>query len=383
MKPMEETLDSRKRETCPGCGVAFQQADPEAPGFVPPEVELLENTVCRRCFRLIHYRQATKAPLSDEHVFGMVKEEMKHSDGAILFVDAFQAVRNPALEGLLSGWGKPILTVINKYDMLSGWFRSGKGRLRLAETLGIPKERFLTMNALDFASVKEVTSWISRTFREGARILLLGPVNSGKTTFLKSACVEAKSASRSPMPGTTLGPVIVSSRNLGAELVDIPGFRSEDPWIPVLCPGCLVKLQPGKKPNRLTTSLKPGDLLLFGGLVGVEALECPKGERVGIAAFTPDNLACHRTRAEKAETLMDRHAGGLFKIPCGGCRRTLASLPWSRSEIRLCKGQDLVLPGCGWMTVWQGEGLFSVYAPEFFTPSTRRALIVGDDVHEC
>ena len=380
---MKEPKEGKDQTRCPGCGVPFQQDDPEAPGFIPPTVEIVKDTICRRCFRLIHYRQATKAALSDDLVLRMIRKEMEQSDGAIRFVDAFQPSPNPLLDNLLQEWGKPILTVINKYDMISGWFRSGGGNRRLAEILGINKDSALTMNALDHASVKRVTSWIGRRFHRGSRIMLVGPVNSGKTTFLRSACSEAHLASRSPMPGTTLGLVIVSSSRLGMTLVDIPGFRSEDPWIPILCPDCLVDLQPGKKPNRLTTSLKAGDLLLFGGLVSVEVLECFRMDRVGIAAFSPEKLAPHRTRAEREEELLERHAGGLLAVPCPGCRKTLREHPWSRTEIRLLKGQDLVLPGCGWITVWQGEALFSVHAPDFFRPSTRSALIGGDDVHEC
>jgi len=380
---MKDPNAEKNRTVCPGCGARFQQVDPEAPGFIPAAVEIGENTICRRCFRLVHYRQATKASLSDDHVLRMIRKEMEESDGAILFVDAFQPLPNPLVDNLLREWGKPTLTVINKYDMLSEWFRSGGGSLRLADILGIPKDSFLTMNALDHASVKKVTSWISGRFPRGSRIMLIGPVNSGKTTFIRSACSEARLASRSPMPGTTLGPIVVSNSRLGMTLVDIPGFRSEDPWIPVLCPECLVDLQPGKRPNRLTTSLKAGDLLLFGGLVGVEVLDCFRNERVGIAAFTPEKLVPHRTRPEREEDLLERHAGGLLTVPCPGCRRTLKELPWTRTEIRLQKGQDLVLPGCGWLTVWQGEALFSVHAPDFFRPSTRNALIRGDDVHEC
>ncbi len=379
---MTDSKDSAPRN-CPGCGIPFQQDKPESPGFVPASVAIDEQTICRRCFRLIHYRQATKAPLSDDIILGVLRQEMGEADGAILFVDAFQPAIAPLVRHLLREWGKPILTVINKYDMLSRWFRSGGGTRRLADILGIGTGSFLTMNALDHSSVKRVVSSLSPRFPQGSRILLIGPVNSGKTTFMKSACPEAHRASRSPMPGTTLGPVKVSCARLGMTLIDIPGFRSQDPWIPVLCPDCLVDLQPGKKPARLTTSLKAGDLLLFGGLAGVEILECLKLDRVGIATFTPEKLAPHRTSAEKESDLLERHAGGLLPVPCPGCRQTLRDLPWSKTEFRLHKEQDLVLPGCGWMTIWQGEARVAVHAPEFFRPFTRRALIGGDDVHEC
>lgn len=380
---MNDQRDYGKPAFCPGCGIPFQRENPDAPGFIPPSLEIEDGTICRRCFRLVHYRQATKAPLSDDQICRMIRDEMERADGAIVFVDAFQPNQNPGLNSLLKGWGKPILTVINKYDMVSRWFRSGTAKDRLAELLGIPKDGFITMNALDYASVKETSVWIERIFQPGARVLLIGPVNSGKTTFLRSACAEAHRSSRSPMPGTTLRPVVVPSSHLKMTLVDIPGFRSDDPWIPILCPECLVNLQPGKRPNRLTTSLKAGDSLLFGGLVSVDVLDIIQGDRVGIAAFTPDQLVLHRTRADRVEDLLGRHAGGLLKIPCPGCRQTLKEIPRSRSEVLLTKGHDLVLPGCGWMTVWQGKALFSVQAPDFFGHRIRTALIGGDDVHEC
>jgi|GEM_PF-5960855 len=202
---MKDPKKANDPNCCPGCGVPFQQEDPETPGFIPPTVVIGKDTICRRCFRLVHYRQATKAALSDELVLGMIRKEMEQSDGAIQFVDAFQPSPNPLLDNLLEEWGKPTLKVINKYDMISGWFRSGGGSRRLAEILGISKDSALTMNALDHASVKKVTSWIGRRFPCGSRIMLVGPVNSGKTTFLRSACSEAHLASRFPDAGNNPG----------------------------------------------------------------------------------------------------------------------------------------------------------------------------------
>jgi len=369
-------------EACPGCGAFLQSEDPDAPGFVPKALENREGKVCRRCFRLVHYRQATKASLSDEQVFGILEREMEHADGGIVFLDALRLVPNPRLERRLREWGKPFLTVINKYDMLSAWFRDGDPTRRLETILGIPRASFLAMNALDHASVKKATAWLEKRFSAGVRILLVGPVNSGKTTFLRSVCVEARCASISPMPGTTLRPIEASSSRLGMTLVDIPGFRSDDPWIPVLCPECLVKLQPEKQLVRSAFSLAPGDALLFGGLVGVEVLSSHEGSRIGIASFTPESLEPHRTKYRRAAELIERHSGGLLKIPCRGCRMVLDGIPRTQTQVRLSKGQDLVLPGCGWISLFRGEGTFAVDAPGFFGFRIRAALIGGDDADE-
>lgn len=367
---------------CPGCGAFLQSDDPEAPGFVPEGLKPRQGLVCRRCFRLVHYRQATKAPLSDEQVFGILRREMENADGGIVFLDALQLAPNPRLEKRLKEWGKPFLKVINKYDMLASWFPEGSPTGRLEAILGSSKDEFLTMNALDHAAVKKALAWLERRFPSGARILLMGPVNSGKTTFLRSVCAEARFASSSPMPGTTLGPIEVSNSRLGMTFVDIPGFRSDDPWIPVLCPDCLFRLQPEKQIVRSVYSLSFGDALLFGGLVEVKVLNYPKGNHLKIAAFTPESLKPHRTKLQRTAELVEKHAGGLLKIPCRGCRTILDGIPRTEAEVQISKGQDLVLPGCGWITLWRGEGLFSVAAPHFFKFRTRAALIRGDEIDE-
>ncbi len=303
---------------CPGCGAFLQSDDPEAPGFVPEGLKPRQGMVCRRCFRLVHYRQATKAPLSDEQVFGILRREMENADGGIVFLDALQLAPNPRLEKRLKDWGKPFLKVINKYDMLSSWFRDGNPTGRIEEILGVSRDNFLTMNALDHAAVRKALAWLESRFSRGARILLMGPVNSGKTTFLRSVCAEARFASSSPMPGTTLGPIEVSNSRLGMTFVDIPGFRSDDPWIPVLCPDCLFRLQPEKKLVRSAYSLSFGDALFFGGLVEVKALGNPKRNRLGIATFTPESLKPHRTTSQRVAELVEKHSGGAAENPLPG-----------------------------------------------------------------
>ena len=74
---MKDTKEGNAPTCCPGCGVSFQKEDPEAPGFIPPTIEIGKDTICRRCFRLVHYRQATKAALSDDHVLRMIRMEME------------------------------------------------------------------------------------------------------------------------------------------------------------------------------------------------------------------------------------------------------------------------------------------------------------------
>jgi len=367
---------------CPGCGASLQSDDPEAPGFVPEGLKPRQGMVCRRCVRLGHYRQATKAPLSDEQIFGILRREMENADGGIVFLDALQLAPNPRLEKQLKEWGKPFLKVINKYDMLSSWFRDGPSTRQLETILGVSKDDFLTMNALDHAAVRKALTWLESRFSRGARVLLMGPVNSGKTTFLRSACAEARFASSSPMPGTTLGPIGVSNSRLGMTFVDIPGFRSDDPWIPILCPDCLFRLQPEKKLVRSSFSLSLGDALLFGGLVEVKVLDNPKGNRLGTAAFTPESLKPHRTKSQRAAELIEKHSGELLRIPCRGCRTVLDGSPRTEAEVQLSKGQDLVLPGCGWLTLLRGEGIFSVAAPHFFKFRVRAALIGGDEIDE-
>jgi hypothetical protein len=71
---MKDTKKANDPTCCPGCGVPFQQEDPETPGFIPPTVEIGKDTICRRCFTLVHYRQATKAALSDELVLEMIRK---------------------------------------------------------------------------------------------------------------------------------------------------------------------------------------------------------------------------------------------------------------------------------------------------------------------
>ena len=52
---------------CLGCGVTLQNTNPEAPGYT----KSLDMDYCMRCFRLIHYREFLKLPVSFSIFFSL------------------------------------------------------------------------------------------------------------------------------------------------------------------------------------------------------------------------------------------------------------------------------------------------------------------------
>ena len=382
---------------CPGCGAPIQDQHEDRPGFIPPHLRLREGVVCRRCFQMRHYGQGGKAPIADVHMQKLLDAAAAPCTGIVVVLDASDLSASAAILPLAYTLGKPLVIVVNKLDLLHRWIGASGVASWLRRHVGVANAPVRVLSALHLDDARALGREIPALFHGAssssagateARYLVLGKPNVGKSTLL-AAWTGDERITRSPLPGTTVGELVVPAPE-GPVFVEFPGFRLETPWLSLLCPSCLRAQVPLKRFTRRTFILREGSSLLWGGVFWVRFHQGKGRPWIRVVAFAPDDVFLHLTKAGREQELLDRHAGSLWPSLCRSCWDTLrprmketrpfqADGPSSNeANWALNFGDDLAFPGLGWLTSTQGEGIFHIVAPEGVLPEIRPTVFRPD-----
>ncbi len=368
-------LDEIKPNRCPGCGTPFQKDAPESPGFLPPSAEGKEGAVCRRCFRLIHYGQVEKASLNDGSLIASLKPVAREATGTVLLVDPTALEFSRRALVLAQDLQLPFIAVITKADLFSRWMTPEALSRWVSSEWDLSPKRTIALSLFDRKALFSLRSRLPKLFGKGYRLLIMGATNSGKSTFIGGISRQATAPAVFPLPGTTLDFISIDMGDEGV-LIDSPGLSLGNFWISRLCPQCLARLVPNHKLSRKTFILHPDQSLMFGGLAYARIRSCGDKEWVKLTAFTSSEVTLHRTKAGREADLSEQHAGTMLSVPCSSCLATLkGSYPFQETVLSLEKGEDLVIPGCGWLSCCQGEATFSLLLPKGLMPERRRWLV--------
>ncbi len=375
---MSEMTDEKKR--CPGCGALFQTFDENLPGYLAPgknpavhEAERADGVLCKRCFQIKHYGVFRKALISDPAIQKEIKKQAKSAAALFLILD----VTRPEISMPDLDWAeklkKPVFLVANKADLLSRWVTRKELLAWVESQTGVPKEQIILLSARKKSDVEELRTRIQETFSADDRILFAGSANVGKSTLL-SALLKNDLPTVSRLPGTTVGMTEYRMES-GPVLVDAPGLRGEDPFLPVLCPDCLAALSPKKVFQSSVEVLKTGQTVFFGGLAQITVEDAGERGWVRLGIFAPDTVTIHRSREERIDDLLKDHSGELLVPPCEKCAARVAAAGWAKEAFRLRPEEDLALPGIGWVALYSGACKAVVRAPAFVTANVRPWLV--------
>ncbi|MBR0108033.1 MAG: 50S ribosome-binding GTPase [Pyramidobacter sp.] len=364
-------MEEKKR--CPGCGAVFQTADENLPGFLAPGKEPKEGVLCKRCFQMKHYGVFRKALISDPNIQKELRRQADSCAALFLVLD----VTRPEISMSDLDWAeelnKPVFLVANKVDLLEPWTARKEVLAWLSEQCGVPAEQIFLISAHSRRDMTDLRARLRDTFSPEDRILFAGAANVGKSTIL-GALLKNDLPTVSRLPGTTVGMTEYRMEH-GPVLVDAPGLKGEDPFVPVLCPDCLTALSPRKSFQSSIEVFKPGQTIFFGGLAQLTVTDAGERGWVRLGLFAPDSVTLHKTREERIESLIDEHSGELLTPPCEKCAARLASLNWKEESFRLHAEEDLVIPGIGWAALYSGACAVTLRTPEFVAGAIRPWLI--------
>lgn len=358
---------------CPGCGAVFQSKDENLPGYLVPGKDPSSGVLCKRCFQMKHYGIYRKALISDPAIQKKV-DACAHAAAALFLV---LDVSRPEISFPDLDWAekldRPVFLIANKADLLEPWVTRKEILQWLSDRTGVRREQIILVSSRNRADMRELRRHIRETFGPEDLLLFAGATNVGKSTLL-CALLENDIPTVSRLPGTTVDMTEYAMPD-GPRLVDAPGLKGEDPFVPVLCPNCLAALSPKKVFQSTIEALKTGQTVFFGGLAQLTVTDAGERGWVRMGVFAPDTVILHRTREERISDLIKDHSGELLTPPCKKCAAKLSNLVWKEEEFRLHAEEDLVIPGIGWAAMYSGSCIATLRAPDFLSGLIRPWLV--------
>ncbi|CAL8267273.1 unnamed protein product [Boreogadus saida] len=214
---------------CSGCGAVLHCAAPEVAGYLPSEKfkvltreDRLKNSVCQRCYLLVHHQKALTVEMSKEDYRNVVRGIKSHKALVLLIVDLLDLPDSivPDITDLV-GRNKHIVVLGNKIDLLpkdaDNYLQRIKRQLsQYCNEAGIGEniKDVHLISAKTGYGIENLISSLQRSWKYKGDVYLVGTANAGKSTLfntlLDSDYCKSKGtdvihkATISPWPGTTL-----------------------------------------------------------------------------------------------------------------------------------------------------------------------------------
>jgi ribosome biogenesis GTPase YqeH len=374
---------------CRGCGIPLQVEKPDQPGYIPPEALTRKSKLCQRCYRILHYGKNEEAIVEREFYIQAIKRALKEAELVVQVFDIidFEGSFSEELHELIGT--KPLVTAVTKIDLLPQqvtiketedwvWYRF--------KDLGLMPKAVIPVSSAKGWGIKKLLETIQLLAGKKRLAAVAGVTNVGKSSLLNALRRRAgdgvknkrRSQSNSPAlttssyPGTTRGIVRVDLPTAGVTLLDTPGIVPRSRISDLLCPDCNQKLIPAGELSRKTFKLIAGQSLLFGGIVEFAI----KGgvQRPILMSFAARGVVFHSTTTQRVPELIARHAGDWLVPPCKKCDIGR----WKKIKVEVNEGEDLVIPGLGWISIRRGPVEMEIKLPEGVKTIVRKALVAPE-----
>ncbi len=208
---------------CAGCGSILQTENELESGFIPQE-KIENSNYCKRCFRLTHYGDITikDKELSNEYILNYVNENNKFN---IFMIDILNI--NETNINLYNKIREPKLLLISKIDLFNKSIYKEKIKNKLKKIYNI--ENIVFISSIKKDNVIHFVNYLIN--KKINNIFLLGPTNSGKSTFINKIneiydC-NLDSLTVSNKKNTTLEFIKLKLMN-NLTIYDSPGFLYND-----------------------------------------------------------------------------------------------------------------------------------------------------------
>ncbi len=298
---------------CVGCGAILQCENKEQIGYIPKE-KLNSDTLCERCFRLIHYNDFKMVDLQTENVVEVVNEKGHY---AFFLVDLLNI--NEEIMCTFHSIHLPKTLIISKIDYIPKYIKKEKIKVWLQEEYGV-KEEILFLSASKNVNVSAIFNTLEKEKKKSA--YLLGFTNSGKSTLV-NRLVEEASVTVSLVPNTTVDYMKIPL-NDDYFLIDSPGFQYENPIYQKREVSFLKRINPKSFLKPITYQLKKGTSLILEDVLRIENIS-PKC-----------NVTLYISNLLMIKKVYDKN-------------EDLKNLPVV--EYALKKNEDIVIKGLGFMNI--------------------------------
>lgn len=244
---------------CIGCGAILQSENKDAIGYIPKEKEEL-NSLCERCFRLLHYNDIKWIDLPTENI---VKVVNKKGSYAFFLVDLLNI--NEEVIKTFKEIEIPKTLIVSKIDYIPKYVKKEKIRVWLKEEYGI-LEGILFLSTVKNVNIHSILNTLEKVGQKEA--YLLGYTNSGKSTLVN--CLQEKeSVTASLAPNTTVDYIKIPLED-GCSLIDSPGFQYKNPIYKNKDVSFIKRMNPKTFLKPITYQLKKDASLLIEDVFRIE-----------------------------------------------------------------------------------------------------------------
>lgn len=302
---------------CVGCGAILQNTDESKAGFVPSLTK--EMTICKRCFRMMHYNELPKIVASNEEYEKVIDSVVKKKALMVFIVDlfAFKSTFHPLMINRLKD--RDVILVANKVDLLPkstnlskvvDWISKECQRQSFSPlAIGIA-------SAKDGSFIDDLVSTIDLARKE-RDVYFVGCANVGKSSIINALLKRTTSRTEdliatSLVPGTTLNAIRIPYFADNCALVDTPGLINEKDILNHILPISYKTIVPNRELKPVTYQILNQNSIFLGGLA---VLSFTSKERISVTIYAARDLYLHRTKTSKVEELLTTKVGTLLVPP--------------------------------------------------------------------
>lgn len=363
-------------KNCIGCGIELQGENENLSGYLPKSV--LEgpekNLLCQRCFKIKNYGQYIPVKIGKEEYRKEVRKNIDKADVIVPVFDIidFEGSFNDEILDILRE--KDSIVVINKLDLIpdekhpsevAHWVKK-----RLGEE-GVAPLDIAIVSSKNSYGINGIFKKIKHFYPEGARALVLGVTNVGKSSIINKL-IGSKRATVSRFPGTTLKSVETDIPYSNITLIDTPGLIPEGRFSDFVCEECNQSLIPSGEISRKTYKVDKNRVILIGGMIKLTILNDSELKPI-FSLYASKDVTFHETNEEKAKELLEK--ADFIKPPCSKCKEKFNEFEKSKVEYTVEQGEELVFKGLGWLSVKRGPLKIEVIAPKDGDILIREAFI--------
>jgi len=205
-------------KNCQGCGAVLQTTDPNKIGYVLS----IDHAICKRCFRLTHYGDASVIK-KDEVVLKDLIVELKQVKGSLVLLIDLLNYDVRILDMMETHFkDRPLVLCITKSDLLPSTLSREKIKRMVNQSLVGRKIDHLAVAVCSIkskASLENLKRMLSRTKGD---LIFIGMANAGKSSLI-NAITNSNTLTVSSFPHTTLKINKIDFQ--GRNLYDTPGFK--------------------------------------------------------------------------------------------------------------------------------------------------------------
>jgi len=368
---------------CHNCGVILQGEDPNAPGYIDPNV--LVNTAarvlfCNKCFDESRYNFVPRSPkVSDDFLFMM--KDAEASDALIVYVIDLFSFENsfvPEVTDIIEGLN--LLIIANKRDLLPANYSDEELREYVAHRfrcahLACTRDDVILTSLTSMGDSSKIFEEIESR-RKRHDVYVIGATGAGKTQLISSLIHSYRNTSSriitsAPYSGTSLR-VMQIPLDTSSYLYETPGIPLNNTVASKLDMEGIATVTPDSAIAARTFTLEPGDVLFLGGLARFELRD---GKEQEVRVFVPKAVTVTKARGAKAEDSFFRKAMNKSIRPTSKELVGPADFDVYDLTVEESGSRDIGFAGLGWINFQGDKQTFRIFTPKNVAIYTTRAKI--------